>query len=426
MSEFSQFSEFCRRVYPLLFCHRRVTALSFDEWVSRFNANTQAQLVLARRDWESGRDCIKDAMFIKYFVKMEMGFKPQDEVGETETKPRIISSASPHYNCIVGPWVAACQKTVKYHHHSRIVVCESRRTAFGAWFHAHRDELGVECDFSTYDATQIVEARMLIIELWRLYHRMPHDVYRLMTERARLKVGRGVHGTYCRVEGTMASGDPDTFLGNTVLNVLSQFYAYCCARGVGPEEAIATYSIAASGDDSYAFDRTRDVAPSQMEATLSRLGFDAKMVVHTTHNDWSKPYGFCSSYFVPTDTSHYLGPKPGRILAKLGWVRVGGDLQTLRANMLGVWASVSRIPFAREYVEHHLRLTAKVQAGTAEERHTFTSDTGNIDQATHAWALEYYCITQAEYDDWVEKLSRTRLGDEFDHRLNELIFQNDL
>ena len=357
-------------------------------------------------------------MTIKFFTKMELAFKPEHADGTTDTKPRIISSASPFYNCIVGPYVAAVQLLIKRSHHKAILVGEHMRERIGAWFGRHVLWRALECDFSTFDATQSHALRCVILRLWQRFHGMPEDVARLMFKRAETKRGYGVHGTKITVNGTMASGDPDTYIGNTVLNVLVQTYAYCTTTGQSIQEAILNFTIIAAGDDSLSFDRTRAADAAGMERVLLELGMSAKFVQH--NDPAASLVSFCSSYFIPVGRQWFLSPKPGRILAKLPWVSgppSRASLQQLRANALGVWCSVQFTPLAREYIAHILNLTRDHRSELAGERHTFDAELhsmwnrlGPLDEDTALWFEQHYYINQTEYAEAVARIRSLRLG----------------
>jgi hypothetical protein len=348
-----------------------------------------------------------------------LGFKDQDEEGMTETKPRIISSASAHYNSVVGPWIAAIQAWLKKAHNSRVLFGVSDRAELGKWFSEHLDDLGLECDFSTFDATQSEELRLIIIDLYTEFLGLEESVARLMRMRAHEKRGYGVRGTKLVVPGTMASGDPDTYLSNTILNILVQFYAYTKATGLTAHQALQVYTIAASGDDSISFDATRQVELSVMEAAIAALGMSAKFVMHRDPSDPAKAPSYCSSIFIPIEGGEwFLSPKPGRLLAKLPWT-VGDrrDLGQLRANALGVWSSVQHTPLAREYVAHIIASTQHVTATTRTERVWLGAgevvaphEVGDPTEAMLVVARYRYGIEAAEYHLWVRNMREHNLS----------------
>lgn len=416
---FNLFADWCYEAYPVLFSDKATRPMPFARWLARFGQATRTALIAAKQAWDDGADYTREALNIKFFVKQELGFKQPDITGTTETKPRIISSASAYYNVIVGPYVAALQQHIKAVHHASILIGESSRERIGTWFKRHLLWRGMECDFSTFDATQDAQLRCLIINLWDTFHGMPEAVRTLMLKRAERKTGYGTHGTKIRLNGTMASGDPDTYLGNTVLNILVQTYAYCTATGQDVHEALRNFTIIAAGDDSLSFDRLRTASCNVMERTILSLGMVAKFIQH--NDPAAELVSYCSSYFIPVGRTWFLSPKPGRIIAKLPWVAgPPGRTSTaqLRANALGVWASVQYTPFAREYVARVLELTASA-AGTdlPTERHTFTSNPVTfwlrlppLDPDTACWMHMHYHVSDAEYLAWVRLCSRLRLN----------------
>lgn len=417
--EFAKFSAWAHEHYSTIFHKKTVRPMPYEAWASRFSAATRSALDAARAMWRDGVDCTRESMLIKFFTKMELGFKPVDALGATATKPRIISSASPYYNCIVGPYVAAVQVSLKRTHHRAVRLGEFLREKIGSWFGRHIQWRALECDFSTFDATQHAKLRHLIIDLWQANHTMPKNVSVLMHKRADEKRGYGTHGTKIKVPGTMASGDPDTYIGNTVLNILVQTYAYTVATGQTVAEALKNYTIIAAGDDSLSFDRLRRASVETMERTISALGMSAKFVQHNDPSDTL--VSFCSSYFMPVNGTWFLSPKPGRILAKLPWVSGAPSkcsLAQLRGNALGIWASVQYTPFAREYVARILNLTRGINtdAVRTEYQHyaadpmLLWSQLPALDDDTSLWMFQHYHVDSAEYQAYIKEISALQLG----------------
>jgi hypothetical protein len=212
-----------------------------------------------------------------------------------------------------------------------------------------------EDDFSLYDSTFNIKAQTLVQWLYSLAG-SDFDPWFASVRRAQTTVqGVGREGWRYTVEATMKSGQADTCLANTIVNLLGHLFAIWLLNGRPPlHSLLSCVAMAGLGDDNVmATSYTNmDLAP-----VLLKLGFIAKLKRCGCINDLV----FLNNRFYPMDDgSVWLGPKIGRILARSG---TAIDIQRLpyvylRGNALGLAATVQHVPILREFVQHTVLLTS--------------------------------------------------------------------
>lgn len=128
------------------------------------------------------------------------------------------------------------------------------------------------------------------------------------------------------------------------------------------------FVCAAHGDDMLAFFTEGSITAAQVVDIAKQLGFTAKAKLRTAEQDYLVE--FCSGVFWPVERGQYvLGPKPGRILSRLGWaveLRPSKEQKKkaedpgpafVRGVCLGLVNDVQHVPIAKELVNRMLQLT---------------------------------------------------------------------
>jgi len=222
----------------------------------------------------------------------------------------------------------------------------------------------------------------------------------------------------------MASGDPDTYLSNTILNVLLQ--AYVAFKAGVPIEDL---SVVASGDDSVVIVEKQSALFYERfdrSALLSKLGFTCRGTTTREPFDHKSPLGYCSAVFAKIDVDKYaLLPKPGRVLSKVVWQRLAcnqtqPDLARYKGDLLGLWPSGQHVPVLREFLASELmRLSELATTHTAWQQLTSTSVVSphllpKLTQHQRAWARYRYGPTAERICDrgWFMTEDRASLTEE--------------
>lgn len=413
-TQWRNFASWVRMMFPIIFRAKKLRPVDFEKWVSRYTPAQQAKLRAAHDELQSG---VKDkkVLHINYFLKGELSFGKIDEEGRNKSKPRVISSGSSYYNVIIGPTITAIQGWVGKpgNRHKDVLMCESGRRAIGKFMERQSDAPFVgENDYEAFDATQHVACRMLIIEMLVEHFGMAPEVARLMRAAAKEKFGHTLNGTFVSMEGTMASGHPDTYLTNTMMNILLQWYASACCGVFKPP-------IAAAGDDSVIF-LPKAIDTALFNSTIARLGLSCNLVQYPNDPEVHQ-IGYCSSIIMPRADGWFLAPAPGRMFAKLPFIRahVPGPLSALRGNLLAAWPSASRLPFVREYFQWVLQNTEHVPATMPFDPHALQETVAVCghwqdvphDPATLALFRARYDLDDRDLVAFKRRLSEHRYGD---------------
>lgn len=376
--------------------------MEMEKWLARFN--------LARRE--------KLRAGYQRFLDQNCHVTPGDLIRETHIKvekqgtqacgeellfdPRLIQGASPTYQAATGPITYSISKRLaacwgKYEGTYGPITYAAGMSAeqVGDWFeyavHKCKKPVFVTGDFSRLDNT--VRAGALQFE---------HSVYRSMgVARKHLKIifdrggrNRGVlrSGTYYQVQHTRCSGDGNTSCGNTVITA-GAYHAYF-------EHYRITHYIICMGDDAMVV-VDGEFELKQLEKFLLLLGLKPKL----NKTEEAFECEFLSSRWWPTDDGWKLGPKPGRILARLGYTykipAPGMEYIWLKSVMQGLEYETSHVPIAADYIGHYLTLLTGIQAPTIHEDHKVVAKVKTpISEKALTYASQMYGVSKELINDF--------------------------
>jgi hypothetical protein len=292
----------------------------------------------------------------KAFVKVE-NLLLQSPHGHKQKTPRMIMGAQPEFICLVGPWIAALQNLVK----RRWAVGKSN-LIFTSGMDAKKmaavlDVVGhmfVEDDVGKWDAS--VGRQWCEYEVWLCKQfGAPRAVLDLMY--ANIKThGFTTCGWKFSVDGTRKSGDPYTSLFNSILNGVMHAYLYCESTDCSFRNMQQQLKMLVQGDDNamaHASNKKIDWV-----AGMADFGFESEAL----YREHLYKLEFCSSRVYSTSGGPCFGPKPGKVLAKFGYLskkvaRVSRE-SMMRGIALGLQKQVNFIPILRCLVEHVLKITS--------------------------------------------------------------------
>jgi len=101
----------------------------------------------------------------------------------------------------------------------------------------------------------------------------------------------------------------------------------------------------------------REVFLKKYTDTMTAFGFKAKAKL----SDEIYNVEFCSSLFWPTTRGTVLGPKPGKLLPKMGFTCAKLSKQDVRGTILGYQHLANHVPLIRTYCDNML---SKIDATT--------------------------------------------------------------
>jgi len=453
----------------------------FSIWNSRFTAPLQKRHCDARQTAQTfgveARDFRKSL-----FVKVEKLMKT-DESGLEHYDPRIIAACSDVANVIAGPWCHAFSKKIgeiwNVDHPFMLYAPGNSSNQLGAWLTETLDiiqkPVPFENDCRLFDSSLL--KKIMEIEMWVAEQFAdPLDVgwpgtKVVLTDYAKRLFGKSKTGVAVKGEGR-ASGIPVTSIFNGMTTLTTQLFCFCKATGLQvrdlyprPDAPLAglvtlrrteadikmgvpmselelreprirsiVIRMVASGDDSAGVHTVFDDGVRKIIdfSLLSQLGFRPK----TKYDHDLSDFSFCSGLFWPVPlseltlstgrlacTRYMFGPKPGRILSRLGWTEktVSNSLVWLKGNCLGLRDSVQHVPLAKEYVNHILHLTLGIEARPMIEEHKMKAefscgydelvdDNGKFLGGGPTWTFfsNRYCLDHADYQHIVRLIRKVR------------------
>jgi len=186
------------------------------------------------------------------------------------------------------------------------------------------------------------------------------------------------------------------------------------------------------GDDNAGSHKPQVVLPWQFG--MGKLGFESKAAYRLNPSELE----FCSMRLYPVGETYVFGPKPGKVLAKFGYVIDPPNVpreQLMRGIALGLEKQVNFIPPLRAVVDRILELTEGHEAykirryeGHLLDYSTLTTEfnVGNrVEPALMCALYEQYGWDYHYQAEWERELSKMQLGDKLNFPLLDLLFDRD-
>jgi hypothetical protein len=357
------------------------------------------------------------------FVKVENDLY-SSELGRKHKAPRLIQGAQPEFICLVGPWIMAVQDLLKRRWSTDNNLCFTSGVSAekAAEFISKGHGRWVEDDLGKFDCS--IRKQWCEYEVWLCKQfGAPRAVLDLM--RANINThGSTAHGWRYKCEGTRKSGDPYTSLMNSIINGLSHLYLYCKWTGRTVEESQLTIRMLLQGDDNCL--RHAESCEFPWQQGMAGLGFDSEAL----YREYIHEVEFCSSRLYETNEGIVFGPKPGRVLAKFGYVinppAAVSAQSMMRGIALGLMKQVEFIPPLKALVDRTLVLTEGHEAWFARRRFTPFDEglkirkrhTANVEVSLNLY-MQYYwdCSDERKFE---EHLSQMQFGGSFNHLATKL------
>jgi hypothetical protein len=312
-----------RDLFPKM---HKIQSVPFDEYIRRSNASPSVKRILRKTherllsEGVSEFSALTRAQLYMYtkrtsFVKVENDLY-SSPLGRKQKAPRLIQGATPEFICLVGPWIMALQDLMKRRWSTKNFMCfTSGVTAKkAAEFIDSVAGLWLEDDLAKFDAT--IRRAWCEYEVWLCRQfGAPRAVVELMDANISTH-GVTHHGWKYKCDGTRKSGDPYTSVMNSVINGVAHAYLYCLWTGktVSYCRNSMTFRMLVQGDDNAM--RHPEFQKFPWEEGMATLGFESEAVYRSRREDVE----FCSNRLYETKGGLTFGPKPGRVLAKLGYI----------------------------------------------------------------------------------------------------------
>jgi len=414
------------KLFPVMW---DVESVSFDSYLVTSNASPGVKKVL-RETWNKlqieGIDentklspqQLRQFTFRKAFVKVE-NLLLQSPLGHKQKTPRMIMGAQPEFICIVGPWIAALQTLVKRRWKvgkSNIVFSSGMSAKAMAEFVAVDGYRYVEDDVGKWDAS--VGRKWCEYEVWLCRQfGAPRAVLDLMTANIQTR-GCTASGWGFSCDGTRKSGDPYTSLFNSVLNGIMHSYLYCESTSCSFDVMVKELVMLVQGDDNAMAHFSKKKV--DWVGGMARFGFESEALYRRNLYELE----FCSSRIYSTTGGPCFGPKPGKVLAKFGYIadppkNVSRE-SLLRGVALGLQKQVNFIPILARLVERVLVLTTRHKeyfhkGWFVREEHKMKMDvlldsTGDTDLEI----FDQYMWSGTNQEDYERELNTMQLGSEWE------------
>lgn len=242
------------------------------------------------------REMVRSTGFMKHYANISMFVKPDRYfIDDVWTKaPRAIQYRTPMYNILVGCYLKPFEHAVY-----AIEVNGLRVVAKGlnnveraeniiAGSAMFRNPLYIMLDHSKFDSHIKTE---MLVELHKLYVKRAGDNWlRFLLRHSLVNKGYSKNGLRYTVKGTRMSGDYDTGLGNTMINI-AVLLAY-----VGNTK----HHMLVDGDDSIIIVEAADY-PGLDPGVFDQLGFATEIGTTTDLHEVE----FCQSKLLPTEPPRF-------------------------------------------------------------------------------------------------------------------------
>lgn len=372
--------------------------MTFEEWNNRFLSAGKKKTNQFNLDKVNLGGLHSDDFKYEGFVKREANVPGFTEDGTDELRPRMISATSQEWKVLTGPWMATLATWVKSYFHSLShvwYVAGATAEDISNWVNramsGMTDPVYFWLDYSKYDATQKLKAMLAEINLFEAFGAATSIPY--WEEVKKIKCFKKVYTKFLQyvVSGTRGSGENETSVGNSLLNITVFFmtmtrYSHYVKQPV--DDLIVHFYTAVMGDDFIAvLDRAViDVVifESIYQQTVRDLGM-------TITSGWSAnpiDADFLRMMFFPTQNGVRVGKFPGRNICKGGVIVHKHDFDDrgraaiLFSNLNSAIPTSAHVPFLRKYVSITMQYLLKEYEDLSipknYQKFTRTTDRGNV------------------------------------------------
>lgn len=339
----------------------------FEWWVRRYPQSRQQEFRDARNN-ALDRGFVEGHHKGRAFVKQEKKVTKTTD-GDKPTRPRMVTAFSAEIIACSGPYLNRYSTKVAEMWRDAPIVYTRGLTAdrvgqivaqFVALCGGWENVFALENDFKTMDAT-IQPAHTWIHESrWEKSGATPITISALHNpDTVKLSTP---HGVKAKAPSQVSSGQARTNLIDSQVNAgaLGSWQLQAIERGV----MVKTPSLLlVMGDDGILFlprsclkpDDLANTLADDLNCYLTKLAFKPVPNLRLHQYDME----FCSKLFWPVADGLVLGPKPGRILARIGWSLTAAGAANLSGAIQSLRQDCCFIPFLGPFLQKLAALTRK-------------------------------------------------------------------
>ncbi len=227
------------------------------------------------------------------------------------------------------------------------------------------------------------------------------------------------------------SGDPFTSSFNSIINGMSHMFLYCRFTDRLPDRLKGFIRMLLQGDDNLLNHKEKTRYP--WVRFMAMLGFESEAL----YRDSPETCEFCSMRMYETGEGWVFGPKPGRVLAKLGFIvnpPLNVDMRSLlRGIVLGLKVNAHYIPPLRAVINRVLELTEnapRLKAGVLHkidkwDKHKMKCRKEHTEGNKMLTLNVVYDWDYSDQSRLEADLRKMQLGDEWPSPLVELLMDRD-
>jgi len=343
--------------------------------------------------------------FRDFFIKSEVmsATKKLDasghDMGRAFSAPRGIQAlAKAVANIALGPYMTALSKGLAESFQVGGIYATFGYTAgrtpeeIGAWYD-HMVNAGykfVENDFSSFDATQGHGAHYAEMSLYEKFPGGPAVQKAL----ARQKFTKGFSMWFCyTLKYTRKSGDQNTSLGNSIINMLFHAYALCSL-------GVTDYYMLVMGDDNLIAFKA-GIPPADLAAGVGAMAHQFGLSSKCEAREFPT---FCSGDFMPCrvngQDTHVLVPLATRRAGKMGvthYVLPSNVSTLLRMKGNELSCPVNRaMPVSRVFYYFYTAIAGEADREERFEYHAPSTAVVEMNGSTVEWFCRAYGISESE------------------------------
>lgn len=279
--------------FEYLFRRWRQDVLTREQAVQELSIHKRRRYLDALESLNQTPICKRDSQ-VRLFVKADK----LDSIEDSERKPRAIQGRSPRFNLEIARYLKPIEHKLMGWKGPRRGVVRSRVFAKGLNSRQRADLILSKCagfrkpqvfcvDATAFDSS-VTQEHLRLCHL--LYLSMiPDERFRWLLGEQIVNIGSTLHGHKYVIRGNRMSGDVDTGIGNSLLNILVFATAM---RMMG----VRKWDFLCDGDDALVFVEEGEIDPSSLSSVCKGLGFTltGEPVSITHGNFWE--IEFCRSH----------------------------------------------------------------------------------------------------------------------------------
>jgi hypothetical protein len=323
----------------------------YAEWNStlRVSPSVAAAHDVANAENQRSRVSTSD---VSLFIKQEPAFFLSASGPTKVSAPRPIQNCSQQAHVTLGPRFYCFSKMVAEVWNADHWCCYASgidKHAAAAFLVPGHQYVG---DVSRFDRG-LTEGVLKPLHTWRAKRQLFSTAAQKAAEQQLETTWVSMRGRHSgKYKGQRRSGDDNTSIDNTILNITAHAWAISKALGISYEQVKRTYKIIALGDD-IVICGPDDLANVDFAAILATIGWVIKPAMVDNLDDVE----FCSMAPWPSTAGRIFGAKPGRFFSRYGYCWDSQAKISMPEKAYGMLLNNNHVPFVRKLLQRQLQFS---------------------------------------------------------------------